>query len=379
MSNVSFDDFFNDLSNDSPFAKIAIEGFAGTGKTFLATQLAIGLHKKIGADKPIVVYDTEKAFRAIQDLFVDAGIKVKQRKSRSLKDLVTTFQFCEAGHADILILDSVSHVWESFVQYYIDAKSKRLNKRVTKLSFPDWGYLKPEWKRQFSNWIVNGNFHIIFTGRAGYEYEHDADEETGKMTELRKSGIRMKAETETAYEPDILILMERIEDMLGKDKKISRIATVLKDRYRQIDGRTFENPTFKEFEPVIDKIMSGQAAKVEDENPDTFEELEQKNDNWQKKRDVLLEETEAIFHSLGLGTSKEDKQLKVNILEAAFNTASWTAITNMKVEEIQAALLNLKKFKELYLDYLKRCAETSEKPNTSMAYEFIREVWDVMF
>lgn len=379
VNSLDFNQFFNDLSNDSPFLKIAIEGFAGTGKTFLATQIAIGLHKKIGADKPIVVYDTEKAFRAIKDLFDNEGIEVKQRKSRSLKDLVTTFQACESGYADILIIDSISHVWESFVQYYIEAKSKRLGKRVTKLSFPDWGYLKPEWKKQFSNWIVNANFHIILTGRAGYEYEHDADEETGKMTELRKSGIRMKAETETAYEPDILVLMERLEELMGKEKKITRLAIVLKDRYREIDGKTFENSTFKDFEPVVDKILSGSNVEQAEENPDTFDELNAKNENWQKKRDVLVEEVEAIFHALGFGQTKEDKQLKVNLLEAAFNTPSWTAIQNMKVGELESGVNGLKAFRTLYLNYIKTCADTSEKPDSMMAYEFIRQVWDVMF
>lgn len=38
---------FKKLENNRPFAKIAFEGFAGDGKSFTATQVAIGIHKLI--------------------------------------------------------------------------------------------------------------------------------------------------------------------------------------------------------------------------------------------------------------------------------------------------------------------------------------------
>lgn len=375
---MNYDAFFKDLKNDAPYLKIGIEGFAGSGKTFLAASLAIGLHKRIGSQKPIVVYDTERAFATIWDMFKDAGIEVKIRESRSLKDWAQTIEICKSGYSDILITDSVSHIWSQFTTDYIEAKKKRLKNANVRLSFPDWGYLKPKWKESFSDNIVNSHMHIIFTGRATYEYDHEEDEETGKMSELRKTGIKMSAERETAYEPNLLVLMETKENVIGAGKKeVYREATILKDRYRVIDGKTFKNPTFKDFEPVIEKMLSGTKREDEiQENKDDFSELEKSNDNWQKKRDVILEEIEAIFTSLGLGTSKEDRKIKVDLFEVAFETTSWTAIQNKRVTELETALEKLKQFKTLMLQYMKDCAETSSKPDPSISYEYIFQVWD---
>ena len=375
---MNYDAFFKDLKNDAPYLKIGIEGFAGSGKTFLAASLAIGLHKRIGSQKPIVVYDTERAFATIWDMFKDAGIEVKIRESRSLKDWAQTIEICKSGYSDILITDSVSHIWSQFTTDYIEAKKKRLKNANVRLSFPDWGYLKPKWKESFSDNIVNSHMHIIFTGRATYEYDHEEDEETGKMSELRKTGIKMSAERETAYEPNLLVLMETKENVIGAGKKeVYREATILKDRYRVIDGKTFKNPTFKDFEPVIEKMLSGTRREDEiQENKDDFSELEKSNENWQKKRDVILEEIEAIFTSLGLGTSKEDRKIKVDLFEVAFETTSWTAIQNKRVTELESALEKLKQFKTLMLQYMKDCAETSSKPDPSIAYEYIFQVWD---
>jgi len=52
---------FKKLENNRPFLKMAFEGFAGDGKTYTATQIAIGVHKKIGSKKPVAIFDTEKA------------------------------------------------------------------------------------------------------------------------------------------------------------------------------------------------------------------------------------------------------------------------------------------------------------------------------
>ena len=152
---MNYEKFFEDLTNDTPFLKMAIEGFAGTGKTLLAANVAVGLHKRIGSKKPIVVYDTEQSFRAIKDIFEKAGIVIKQRRSRSLKDLETSFNACESGYSDILIVDSITHVWEQFKNDYLKAKSEKYRRKITKLSFQDWAYLKPAWKEKFSDRVVN--------------------------------------------------------------------------------------------------------------------------------------------------------------------------------------------------------------------------------
>ena len=52
------DTFFTPIGNTKPYFKAAFEGFAGSGKTYTAALVAIGLHKKIQSKKPVVIFDT---------------------------------------------------------------------------------------------------------------------------------------------------------------------------------------------------------------------------------------------------------------------------------------------------------------------------------
>jgi hypothetical protein len=100
---------------------------------------------------------------------------------------------------------------------------------------------------------VNSPTHVILCGRAGYEYEF-VENDDGKK-ELAKTGIKMKAEGETGFEPSLLVLMERHMDM--ESKKAFRVATVLKDRSTVIDGAQITNPTFADFIPHIKHLNLG--------------------------------------------------------------------------------------------------------------------------
>lgn len=100
------------------------------------------------------------------------------------------------------------------------------------------GDYKTDLEKQFSGPFVTDPYHIIMTGRAEYEYYYERNEETGRK-ELHKSGIKMKVEGETAYEPDMLVLMERYEEVLRKEKRVWREATIVKDRSTVLDGKTF--------------------------------------------------------------------------------------------------------------------------------------------
>lgn len=364
--------FFQPLENDKPFVKAGFNGFAGSGKTFTASVLAIGLHKMIGSKKPIAVYDTERAFKAIKGEFDAAKIKVVQRKSRSLADLVAAMDACEKGAADILIIDSITHVWESFVEAY---KKKRGKSRLT---IQDWGFLKPDWKAKFSDRFVTSPIHIIFTGRAGFEYDH-VENEDGRITDIVKSGIKMKAETETAYEPDLLFLMERREDLLGETKKVTREITVLKDRFNVIDGKVCINPGFDFFRPCLEVALDGEAkdAMIE-ENPDTFDELDSKNKVWIERRNVALETIKALYDQMGLGMSKDEKALKVDLLESFFKTKSWTKVENMNVDLLEVGVAKLEAFKSYWLKHLKDCAETGSAVDIKEAYPMIEEVVEML-
>lgn len=367
---------FQELTNDKPFLKLALEGFAGDGKTRTAAEIAIGVHKLIKSEKPIAIYDTEQAAKALLPVFEGNGIKAVVNKSRTLATLTAAIKWCEEGNSDVLIIDSITHVWENFVDAY--KQSKKYNK--TFLEFQDWGILKPRWKNEFSTLYVQANVHIIFTGRAGYEYTDEKNEQTGKR-EIFKSGIKMKAEGETAFEPDILVLMEKVQNILGDSKKIYRTATILKDRSDKIDGITINEdgakkaPDFSDFYPAVAALLNGAIREYSGKDiPDTFEDWESKFSKIGKQKDTTIAEIEGSFNLMKLGTSKEDKGLKAAILNSVFTVTSIDKLSDLRIEQLQIGEEIIKEFATQYNAYMQSCLDDQIPPDNKRIGDMLTNV-----
>lgn len=330
--------FFTPIGNTKPYFKGAFQGFAGSGKTHTMASVAIGLHKRIGSTKPIVIFDTERASKFLKPLFAEAGIEVLVRESKSLADLQKTMDFMDSGASDILLMDSLSHVWEHFLAAYAEKKNR------TRLEFQDWGVLKPMWKREFSDRFVNGEYHAMFTGRAGYEYSNEKNEETGKR-EVYKSGVKMKVEGETAYEPDMLVFMERFEEVMTDKKAVWREATVIKDRSRLLDGKTFKNPTYEDFAPAIDALLDSPVPRDAFVAPEgdtaAMFKTEESTMQWRRDKDKAMEEIEGLLSRIAPGSTGKDKTLKLELLDEVFGTTSMTAIGEMKLDELRTGYRKL--------------------------------------
>jgi hypothetical protein len=354
---------FKKLENNRPFLKLALEGFAGDGKTYTAVEIARGVHKLIGSKKPIALFDTERALKALKWKFDSDGIEaVIQDEERSLSSLNQAIKWCEGGNADILIIDSITHVWEEFLRAYMNRPDKQGNpQKRTRLEFQDWGVLKPQWKELFSTPFVMAKCHIIFTGRAGYEYTDEKNEDTGKR-EIFKSGIKMKAETETAFEPDILVLMQKVTDLISEKKSIYREAMVVKDRTTQIDGKTIKNPIFEDFYPAIKVLLDGTLREVHGAViPDTFEEFEEKYSGMAREREAMVAEIEGCFELMGLGTGAADKQVKAWTMSQVYKVNSIEMVARKSNSTMRQGLQVIKQFADKYKAYMNECLD-SETP-----------------
>lgn len=316
---------FNKQTNTQAFLKAGVMGFAGSGKTFTASHIAIGLvqimreREIANADKPVMFLDTETGSDWVAPIFTENNIELFTAKTRAFKDLIPAVKEAELN-GSVLIIDSISHFWRELTESYAERKDRKYG-----LQFQDWAWLKKEWGR-FTDEFVNSNAHIIMCGRAGYEY--DFFENEGGKKELEKTGIKMKAETETGYEPSILILMEKHFDM--ENKKTYRTASILKDRANLVDGKVFRNPTFGDFYPHIEFLnLGGQQLGVDTSRNSKEMISSDGKSQWQldkEEKEIVLDEIQSVMVKHYAGSTKDDKQAKGDLLERFFDSRSWKRI-----------------------------------------------------
>jgi hypothetical protein len=323
-------DFATPIRAKNNFIKASFGGFAGSGKSRTASEFIIGAYKDLGCSKPILFIDNEKGSRFLIPLFNEAGIETLVKDTIELPDVIKAFEYLQKGEISFLFIDSLTKIWYKYTRDY-----KIINKR-TFMTLQDWGKLLPAWQEEFSDRFVSLDGNCVFTGRGGYTYDMEENEETHKK-EFTKSGVKMKMAGETPFEPDINVWMD-INQKIEDDKPVVwREAMILKDRSALIDGKTFKNPTYKNFQPVVNYLMNtpkGSVAGASDTTnlapKENFQALENRT-----QMEIELDKIKSLFDKYGFGTSKEDKMNKVKITEIVFHTVSGAEVEKMKVEDIR--------------------------------------------
>ncbi len=374
---------FSKQESTQAYLKAGIMGFAGSGKTYTANEIAMGLikhAKSLGlpeGERPIFFLDTETGSDYIANRVKESGLDIFTAKTRAFKDLIPAIKEAEKA-AGVMIIDSITHFWREFTEAY----AKRKNR--TSLQFQDWNFLKTEWGK-FTDIYINSSAHIILCGRAGYEYDYFEDDDGKKQ--LEKTGIKMKAETEMGYEPSLLILMEREMEM--ETKKVYREAHVLKERFGIIDGRSFKNPTFDNFMPHISALNLGGKQLGIDTSRTSEEMIDPGQDSWpqeKRQREIWCEEIEGLLVKHYPGQGAKEKAEKIAIIEQIFGTRSWTKVANMRSEQIKEGynkmcdLFLIKTEKEMSEQYISGEALNIEKvarravPVQKIDDEFVKDM-----
>lgn len=327
---------FKEAENQSAYLKCGIMGFAGSGKTFTSAKIAIGLHKYIKSDKPIYFLDTETGSDFLLPHFNEAKIKLNTCKSRAFVDLLAAVGEAE-GNKSILIIDSITHFWVEVMTAF--KKSRNLER----LTLQHWIPIKEEW-RTFTDKFINSKCHIILAGRAGWEFQHEKDEEG--VNELVKTGTKMKAEGEMGYEPSILIEMERIRERKGQvGSSVKRRAWIIKDRYDLIDGQYFDNPDFESFLPHI-KMLNLNGEHMGADTTRTSEymfDTDKSAYHNRKKKDILLEELDNFVGVHFNNRTQDGKKDLCDSLMKCFKATSKTAIASFALVDLENGFNELKK------------------------------------
>ena len=322
------------------YLKLGLYGIAGTGKTFTASLVAVGLSNFIKSKKPIAMVDTETGSDFVRPrLFDPAGKKLLVAKTKAFSDLLGIVDDAEKGSeenpqgCDILIIDSISHFHDELMAAYLKKN------QLTRMRLRDWQPLKATW-REFTDRFVNSKLHIILCGRSGDVWEEKEDPDDGSV-ELKKVGTKMRAEREISYEPSLLIEMEAVPLTARIGSQLIRRAFVKKDRFDIIDGKAFDNPGFEAFLPHISLLNLGGEHKALEPGRDSTAMFE-RNDVGARKmetREILIEKIGNEIKLIYPGQNEGDKTARINLMKQIFQTSSWTEIcTRRKNEELQAGL-----------------------------------------
>jgi len=343
--------------SSTAYAKIGILGFPGSGKTWTAMEIAIGL-AKLTQGKPVAFMDTETGSDFMIPKVKEAGLELLTVKSRAFQDMMAVVKEAEAS-ASVLIVDSITHVWRDLCDSYC----KKLGR--SRLQFQDWQIVKGEWAR-YTDAFVNSRLHIIVCGRAGFEYDYDYNEDGSK--DLIKTGTKMKVETEFGFEPSLLVEMERVTQNVDELERIREThdrkakqgmrakagaiiinrAHVVKDRTNTIQGKQFDYPTFADFEPHLRALNLGGTQMGVDTSRDSTGMFNiEGRPEWKEREDrrqISMEKVEATMTKVWPSSSSAEKRIKVRLIELAFGTPSWKEVQRQKLEELEERTDNLMAF-----------------------------------
>jgi hypothetical protein len=236
--------------------KLALYGPAGSGKTFTALLLAEGLALHTG--KRVAYVDTEHGTAFY-------GQDVPQRRvhpdafdfdtlyTKSISEVLAAVRGLDLETHGVLVIDSITHLWDSCK----NAFTGRLTKAGT-VPLHAWSSIKKPYK-ELLHLLLTLPVHVLLCGRQGIDYGED--EESG---ELKNLGFKMRAEGETAYEPDVLV---RLESHKADRKELAvPLAHVEKDRTGVLAGHAIAWPTFDNLaRPLLGLLGPTQAALPSDE------------------------------------------------------------------------------------------------------------------
>lgn len=337
---------FETMEGGNEYLKACFQGFAKSGKSWTAMLLALGTRECFKLTGPLAYLDTENAVGYLTPTIKErTGLAPVGKRSRNVDDAIKLLKWAENGGASVVVIDSVSHLWQNLCDGYLrDLNAARTRKgkgALARIPFSGWGPLKARWQ-EFMDTYLNSRVHVILCGRVSYDYD-DVESEDGEH-EIRKSGTKISAEKNTGYESSLLVEMTRVEvrdAKLNADRIVHR-ATVLGDRFNKIDAAQFDNPTFADFAPHVTLLQPDRHAPVETQaHPELGVDVRGETD-WTREltmRKILIEKIAGTFEIAGYsGTSAEAKRTRAALVLSAFGTLAMTEIENMESVKLQEGL-----------------------------------------
>ena len=188
--------------------KIGLQGSAGSGKTYSALKMALGMTDN--DITKIAVIDTENGSASLYSDIFGEFLTLELAPPFTPERCIEAINICEKADVKVIIFDSISHEWIGEGGIINLAESMAGN------SFTNWGKLTPRHNR-FINRILSCQKHMICTMRSKQDYIL-VENEKGKMAPEK---VGMKSVTRDGVD---------YEFTLNFDIDIKNFATATKDR-----------------------------------------------------------------------------------------------------------------------------------------------------
>jgi hypothetical protein len=278
------------------FLKMGLYGLPGSGKTFTSLLIAEGLAHATG--RRVAFVDTEHGTdfyaRAVPSRKAHpAAFEFDALYTRSITEISAEVKDLDPGRYGVLVIDSITHVWEACRLAYEGRKTK-----AGTIPLYTWGQIKKPYKDLIA-FLLSAPFHVLICGRQGNEYAED--EESG---ELKCVGVNMRSEGETPYEPHILIRMEA-EKIRGKKEAIIT-AFAEKDRTGVLAGRKIERPSFENLARPLLGLLGGTQARVPTDDEVGAADAEALAEQELRRAEASRQRLEEFAAELALARTEQD-------------------------------------------------------------------------
>ena len=168
--------------------KLALQGCAGSGKTYSALLLAYGMTSDWSK---IAIIDSENGSA---DLYAHLGCYnvVSLEGNYSPENYMDAITVCENAEMEVIIIDSISQCWDYLLDFHANLQGN---------SFANWAKVTPR-QNAFVQRILQSSTHIICTMRTKQDYV--LNERNGKMIP-EKVGLKAMQRDGMDYEFTVVL------------------------------------------------------------------------------------------------------------------------------------------------------------------------------
>ncbi|MBF9523080.1 hypothetical protein BKG71_03665 [Mycobacteroides chelonae] len=182
---------FKPATREASYARIALTGASGAGKTYTGLTLAHGLGKQVG------VVDTERGSASKYVGLNGWQFDTMQPESFAPSSLVEILGVAAGAGYDCVLIDSLSHYWMG-----VDGMLEQADRRaVNGNTFSGWKAARPEERRMFDALLAYPG-HVIATMRSKTEWVIEENDKGKKAP--RKVGLKPEQRDGVEYEMDLV-------------------------------------------------------------------------------------------------------------------------------------------------------------------------------